>query len=259
MRNVLASPDVLGVSSGASLGVMLGVYMGVGVGAAGAAWQGIPALAGAIGALLAVLALSRRAGIVDPSALIIVGVVVSVLCGAGVVFVQHLMPDVGYSSVRLLMGGLSDETSTLTLAVCAACTLTCTALAAKLGPTLDAAALSPDEAMSLGVRLGHLRLIALLLTGLLTAAAVVLAGPVGFIGLIAPHAARALLGIGASRHRAVVIGASLLGAAIVALADALIRLIDLGAGRMPLGVLTALVGGPTLVLLLRRHAWTSTT
>lgn len=259
LRNVLASPDVLGVSSGASLGVMAGVYLGIGAGAAGAAWQGLPALAGAMVALAVVLSLSRHAGLVDASAVVIVGVVVSVLCGAGVVFLQYLMPDVGYASMRLLMGGLSDETSGLALGVCAVGTLASVALAWWFGPSLDAAALGADEAASVGVRVGRLRLIALLLTGVLTACAVVLAGPVGFVGLIAPHAARSLLGVRESRHRSVVIAASLLGGALIVLADALIRLVDLGAGRMPLGVLTALIGGPTLVVLLRRQAWTGTT
>ncbi len=259
LRNVLASPDVLGVSSGASLGVMLGVYAGVGVGAAGAAWQGLPALAGALLALLAVLALSRHAGLVDPSALIIVGVVVSVLCGAGVVFLQYLMPDVGYASIRLLMGGLSDETSRLSLLMCAITASLGMALAAWLGPSLDAAALGADEASSVGVSVARLRLAVLTLTGALTACAVVLAGPVGFVGLIAPHAARALLGVRASRHRTLVLLSAALGAGLIVMADGLIRAIDLGAGRMPLGVLTALVGGPTLVVLLRRFAWTSTT
>jgi iron complex transport system permease protein len=85
--------------------------------------------------------------------------------------------------------------------------------------------------------------------GALSAASVVLAGPVGFVGLICPHAARLLAG---PSHRVLVVGAALSGATLVVLADAGARVMDFGSGHPPISVLTSLVGGPVLVVLLRR-------
>jgi iron complex transport system permease protein len=256
LRNPLASPDVLGVSSGASLGVVVAVFV-AGGGASAAAWQVVPALLGAGGALMLVLGLSggARAGDGgvegDRAGLIVTGVVVSVLCGAGVMFFQHLMPDAGYATTRLLMGGLHDDTAAPVTMGVLALALIGAGVATWLGPALDALRLSADEALSVGVPVARMRRGALVLTGVLAAGAVVVAGPVGFVGLMAPHVASLMLGVREGRHRLLVPVAGLMGVAIVVGADGLIRAVNLGAGRMPLGVLTALLGAPTLLALLR--------
>ena len=102
----------------------------------------------------------------------------------------------------------------------------------------------------LDVRLGALRAGLFVMSGALAAGSVVLAGPIGFVGLVCPHLARLLSG---PSHRTLVVGSALLGAGAIVAADAGVKLIDLGAGRMPLGVLTALVGGPVFIALLRRE------
>jgi iron complex transport system permease protein len=102
-----------------------------------------------------------------------------------------------------------------------------------------------------GVGLSRLRTVLFLTSGVLTAGSVVLAGPIGFVGLICPHAVRLLAGPG---HRVLVLGSALAGAALVVGCDALVRVVDLGTGQLPIGVLTSLLGGPVLIWLLRREA-----
>lgn len=270
LRNPLASPDVVGVSAGAGLGVMLNYYLaGNHVIAASIAtsalWQVVPAGIGAA-AVLALLVASAGWTLfrqnpspsnapAEPTALLLTGVVISVLCSAGVTFLQYLMPDAGFSVIRLLSGTLVDDTTwalaaTAAIAVAAVVTL----IATGGGRALDALTLSHDEAVSVGVNVPRVRLIALAVTGLLCAGAVVIAGPIGFVGLIAPHAARAALGPARASHRVLIIAAALAGATVVVAADTLVRMINLSAGRMPLGILTALAGAPTLLYLLRKDA-----
>jgi len=274
LRNPLASPDVVGVSAGASLGVMFNLflsargYIGVTL-ATSAAWQFVPAAAGAG---LAMLLLVASAGwtifgggwwgkgravagaTAEPVTLLLTGVVISILCGAGVMFLQALMPDAGFGTSRLLMGSLSEEFPwQSTGAAAAGIAVAVGAIAVFSGATFDALSLPHDEAVSVGVNVPAVRLAALIATGLLCTVAVVIAGPIGFVGLIAPHAARVALGAGRARHAWLFPAAAAIGALVIVAADTAIRLINLGAGRMPLGILTALMGGPTLIYLLRKE------
>lgn len=278
LRNPLASPDVVGVSAGASLGVMLNLYLSakgvIGVTlATSAAWQLLPAATGA-GVVLFFLVASAGWTLIrsnrtsagrgsgggggapaDPVNLLLTGVVVSVLCGAAVSFIQYLLPDAGFGTSRLLIGTLSDEITWTWAGGGAAAVVAMVTLTALLGGrTLDALSLPYEEAVSVGVNVPRVRLIALTTTGVLCAASVVIAGPIGFIGLIAPHVARSALGPSHASHRVLVTAAALVGATVIVSADVLVRLINLGGGRMPLGILTALIGGPTLVYLLRKDA-----
>ena len=105
------------------------------------------------------------------------------------------------------------------------------------------------QALSTGVPIARLRIALFLLSGVLTAVAVVLAGPVGFVGLVCPHIVRLLAG---PAHRTLVLGSALAGATLIVAADAAVKAVNLGGGRMPIGVITALVGGPVFIVLLRR-------
>lgn len=281
LRNPLASPDVLGPSSGASLAVMLATFVSsklmldastaaggiTAPGFGGLIWQAGPAMIGATLALALVYALSQRRGRVDSDGLIIVGVIVSVVCGAGVVFIQHLINASAISgrTLTLLVGSISDDTPAAFVHITGAVALvTITLIALTLGRSMDAANLSDDEAYSVGVRLPLLRFSLFISAGLLTAAAVVLAGPIGFVGLICPHLVRLMIGPSGTtaarlslepilgRAGLLLLASTFCGSALLILADVGVRAIDLGAGRMPVGVLTALLGGPTLIILLRR-------
>lgn len=252
LRNPLASPFILGLTSGAGLGIVIATYVGWVI--SRELMTNRPplgaAVLGAFGALGLVYALSQRRGLVDPTTLILVGVIVSVICGAVTELFLHLMPDQGLAVyARWVMGEISEETTWGRVALIA--TLTTLGLGASIwmAPALDAAALGEDEARSVGVRLGLLHAASFIIAGVLTAGTIVLAGPIGFVGLICPHVARLA---GGARHRGLVIGAALAGAALLVFADLAVTLPTLASGRMPIGVLTALLGGPVFILLLRK-------
>jgi iron complex transport system permease protein len=262
LRNPLASPDLLGLASGAGLGIMAVVYAaylaGLGIAATSVSGNGgegvgwtttTAAIAGALGALALVYSLSQRRGLLDPVTLVLIGVVISIMCGSATALLKTLMPDQGLAASRLLLGTLSDDVPRPRVWVVGGLTLACTAAGVWAGRAMDAAALGEDEARSLGVRLGPLRTLLFILSGILAAGSVVLAGPIGFVGLICPHAVRLLAG---PSHRALVLGSALAGATLVVAADAATRLIDFGSGHPPISILTSLIGGPVLVVLLRR-------
>lgn len=255
LRNPLASPDLLGLASGAGLGMMTAVFVaflatgrladpGV-VGAGGAA------IVGACSTLALVYFISQRRGLVDPFSLVLVGVIVGLMCGAGITLLQHLMPDGGFASGRLLVGSLDEDANWTRIAVVGIMTCLCCADAWFIAPSMDRAALSDDEATSVGVNLGRLRTTQFVLAGVLTACAVVLAGPVGFVGLVCPHLVRMIAG---PRHAGLVLCAALAGAIMVVGGDLIIASLhqarkDLG--NIPLSVVTALIGGPAFILVLR--------
>ena len=253
LRNPLASPDLLGLSAGSGLAIMLaqfvGFYAGHGIAAVGI--NGLVALAGALAALALVYTLAQRRGFLEPVTLILVGVIVGIVCSALSTIIQYQLPDFGEAARRWLLGALNDENQWPRLAVTGALTTALLALFIYLGPALDAASLSADEARAVGVPLARLRLTLFLGAGALSAIAITLAGPIGFVGLLCPHIARIVLG---PRHRPLVLASALLGAALVIAADAFIKVINLGSGRLPIGVLTTLLGAPVLLTLLRRRA-----
>ncbi len=252
LRNPLASPDLLGLASGAGLGVMLSFGFGALAGQMGVALFGVtaPAITGAMLALAFVYLLSQHRGFVDPVPLILIGVIVAIICSAGTLLIQHLLPDRGIMAARWMLGSIRDDIPLWQVVAVAVGTLIAVGWSARLGPAMDASALSDDEAFAIGLRLGGLRLVLFVLAGLLTAGSVVLAGPIGFVGLVCPHLVRLL---GGPRHRSLVIGSALAGGFLVVLADSLVKAVTLPTGRLPIGVLTTLLGGPVFILLLRRE------
>jgi len=122
------------------------------------------------------------------------------------------------------------------------------AASVRSAAALDVASTSDDEAESLGVSLRTLRVMLFVCAGTLASASVALCGPIAFVGFVAPHIARVVLG---ARHTALVPASLLAGAAVLVWADAIRQSIDIGAGRLPIGVLTALIGGPIFLIVLR--------
>ncbi|MEQ8771025.1 MAG: iron ABC transporter permease [Phycisphaerales bacterium] len=270
LRNPLASPDLIGASSGAGLVVAVAAYLqylvargedglagglanelGGALGGGAFASLGLAALVGSLGALALVYALSQRRGVVDPVTMILVGVIVSVIAGAATVFVQSLMPPQDALVVqRWMLGRVSDDIGWSAVAIGGVLVGALAFVGVALGGAMDASALGDDEARSVGVSLGILRAVLFVASGVLTAAAVVLAGPIGFVGLVCPHVVR--LGAGPA-HRVVVIGSVLAGAALLVAADAGVKSFSVQTGRVPIGVLTALIGGPVFLWLLLRE------
>ena len=251
LRNPLAEPYILGLSSGAAVGVMLQMILSQFV----AGWIGashLGALAGALAAMGVVYVAGRRRGVIDPLGLLLVGVVLSTINGA-LIMVLHFVyapPGVYNDLARWMMGFLNETVGPANVLSITVLTMACVALLVRLGPAMDAAGFSDAEALSLGVSLARLRKLLFVIAGALAAGAVVLAGPIAFVGLICPHVARLLLGPG---HRTLLLGAALAGAALIVLADTAATLLDFGQGRMPLGIFTAMIGGPAFLWMLRPH------
>jgi len=202
-----------------------------------------------------VLILAQRRGRIEPVTLLLVGVIVNAINGSIFLLLYHLnlrhdVTEVTGGPFRFLVGGINSYlTPTQLYSACAAVGVGWMILL-FLTPSLNVAVLSEGEAQSLGVRIHRLRWIAMIVASLMTAAAVSVSGPIGFVGLVCPHLARLIVG---SDQRRLLPVATALGAALLALADASARL--LGSSQftgtiLPVGVLTGLLGGPFFLLLL---------
>ena len=208
----------------------------------------VPASVGALATMGVVYALGQRRGRLDPVSLVLIGVVVSTICGAGIMFVQHLVPTgLRGQFTTWIMGHLPQGADPVLVGIGGAIALAGVVIAMSMGRAMDAATLGDDEARSVGLAMGPLRIAMFALAGLLAAMTVALAGPIGFVGLIAPHGARLVLG---PRHTLLVPGAALVGVILVLGSYAGSRMIDIGAGQMPIGIFTALIGGPAFIWLL---------
>jgi len=253
-HNPLASPSLLGATSGAGLSVMLWILTvtlltGAPPRAGPPVWT--PVL-GALAALGVVMGLNRRRGFSDLLGLILTGVVVGMVAAAASMFAQHLLPDRGVAlGARWLLGDLSDDLTIPRLLPPAGVALIGIAIGWRLGPAIDAVTLDETEALTTGTPVAGVRAVLFLLAGALTAAAVALAGPVGFVGLLGPHLARR---VSRPEHQTLIVTSALAGGTLLVLADTAVRLLPLASGRLPIGVVTALVGGPALLVLLRRNA-----
>jgi iron complex transport system permease protein len=255
LRNPLADPYLLGVSSGASLAAFLWrlpAFLAVGPMLAALGEQGF-AFAGAIAAVTIVLLLGTRRGRLEPVTVLLVGVIVNAINGSIFLLINARYPDATAGSggaFSFLVGGIQSNLTTGQEAAAAICCALGWIVILSITGQLNAAMLGDSEAQALGVRLHRLRWTALGIASIVTAAAVAITGPIGFVGLIAPHTARLLLG---TDQRKLLPAATAIGASLLALADAASRLLaadKLFNTLLPVGVLTALLGGPFFLLLL---------
>jgi iron complex transport system permease protein len=246
LRNPLADPYVIGTSAGAQLGVTLALILPIQFSVAGfGPLQGL-AFLGAVGSVLLVYSLARTGGTTPIVTLILAGFVASSFLISATSFLMivssHLDQVVGWT-----MGGIQvDEWSQLALA--APALLVTTVIACALAPMLDALLLGEDAAGSLGVPVERLKLGIIVLASLVTALAVTLAGVVAFVGLVVPHAVRLIYGPG---HRVLIPVAAGAGAIFVVSVDVIARTV-VAPTELPLGVMTAVIGAPFFLYLLRK-------
>ncbi len=256
LRNPLAEPFVLGVSSGAGFGVALVLACAYAFSAPAIAFGGEAggAVVGAAATLGLVIWLSRSREGHDPTRLILAGVIVGSVFASATMLVEQMVPHGLRGDLLSWMAGrLPEIPEPQMLWLLAFLVGAAAAFMLWRGRALDVACLSDDEALTSGVNLARLRAHLFLVAGALAAAAVAFAGPIGFVGLVAPHAARRLVG---PSHRALVPATLVAGALLLVLADSVRQFIDVGTGRLPIGVVTALAGGPAFLWLLRRARWT---
>ncbi|HEU4428756.1 MAG TPA: iron ABC transporter permease [Myxococcota bacterium] len=249
LRNPLADPFILGVSGGAALGAILVIALGAAFGL-GASAAPPAAFAGAALAIALLLVVAGPRGRLDATRLLLIGVVFNALASALIVFLASLAGLAEGSRIFLyLIGNLSDAQPAYTGGIAALLALGL-AGALPLARALNALALGDDSAALLGFEPARVKLALLLTTSLLVGAAVAVAGLVGFVGLIVPHALRLVLG---ADHRLLLPAAALGGASFLVLCDAAARTV-LGGPELPVGAITALAGGPLFLVLLRRRA-----
>jgi iron complex transport system permease protein len=257
LRNPLADPYLLGASSGATLAGYLWQFPAAtpllaAMSRAGmAAGQQSFAFIGAIASVAIVLALAGRRGRIEPITLLLVGVIVNAVNGSLFLLVNAIHRDLPASggAVSFLVGGLGTVTAQQRNLAVALITAGWIVLLYVSGQ-LNVATLEEAEAQSLGVRIHQLRWIALLAASLVTAAAVAVSGPIGFVGLVCPHLARLIVG---PDPRKLLPLATATGAMLLAGADALSRHLasqDFLGTQLPVGVLTGLLGGPFFLALL---------
>jgi iron complex transport system permease protein len=242
LRNPLGDPYVLGVSGGASSAVLGAMLLGL-----PAAWHTAAALAGALLSTLLVFGLAHRGDDWRSDRLLLTGIVVAAGWSALISFTLSVSPATRLPGMLFwLMGDLGDATRPgVPLAVLAGGL----ALMLLRARDLNIAALGLLQAAALGVDTYRLRLELYFVGALLTAAAVTVAGAVGFVGLITPHLVRRL---GGTDHRVLLPAAVLLGGALVLLADSAARTL-VSPMQLPVGVLTALLGVPVFLFLLHRR------
>ncbi|MEZ4294355.1 MAG: iron ABC transporter permease [Polyangiaceae bacterium] len=244
-RNPLADPGLLGISSGASLGAALHIVAGGH--ALGGVGLPLAAFAGGLGAAALAGAFSAGAGARATGALVLAGVGVNAAAGAGVGMLAHVATDTQLRDLSFwLLGSLGGATWPR-LAVAAPVAVTSTLALLRFGRPLNALALGEADAGHLGLEVRTTRALLLAVAALGVSATVAVTGPLGFVGLVVPHTARMLFGADARR---VLPAAALLGALLLVLADIAARTVAAPA-EIPTGIVTAAVGAPFFLVLLR--------
>jgi iron complex transport system permease protein len=245
-RNALADPYILGVSSGAGLGAALALAAG-GLGAASLVAVPVSAFVGAMLTILLVAAIATRRGVMDTLSLLLAGVAVSYTLAALTSFTLVVRREQMSRIVFWMMGGLQSATWQQVAVVSA---MMAVGLAAPLFFTreLNIILLGDERASELGVDVERFKRLVLVAASLLVSAAVSVSGLIGFVGLMTPHMARLILG---PDHRLLLPASILSGAVVMVTADLLARVV-LAPVEIPVGIVTALAGGPTFVWLLMR-------
>lgn len=245
LRNPLAEPYLLGVSNGAAVGTMVAlVFFGT------HEWsRPVMAFAGALAATLVVYRLARGRAGATPERLILAGVIVTTFLSSAIVFITTLMDATRIRSFTFwLLGDLSGTTSNLLLITFVAAGIGVVVLALN-ARSLNLMMLGERDAFDLGVEVGRVRITVFLAASLLVGASVASSGSVGYVGLVVPHLVRLSSG---SDNRIGIAASALGGAVFVILADTVARTI-IAPRELPVGAITALIGAPLFVYLLKRR------
>lgn len=245
LRNALAEPYLLGVSGGAASGAVIAMILGV----ADAGVTSLAAFAGALCAVVLVLALARAAGGArDPRTLLMAGVVIGAFANAVIlILLSDASPERVRGALWWIAGSISDASWARVAWLLVYVLVGVTLLVAR-GRLLDVLALGDESAAALGVNVGRATQQIFVTCALLAAASVAAAGLVGFVGLVVPNIARAF---GVVRHRTLIVASAVTGGALVIFADLIARTVRAPV-ELPLGAVTALIGVPVFLARLRR-------
>jgi iron complex transport system permease protein len=250
LRNPLADPYILGISSGAGLGAMLAVICGFGWTLWGRSPVAVFAFAGALATVWLVWGIGRLTGRYHVTGLLLTGVVVNAFLSAAILFLASIARSQQfYATVFWLMGNMTEE-EFLVLWVGGGCILAGVVALFFLSPQLNVISVGAHDARSIGIPVERIELAAFAISAFITAVAVSLSGLIGFVGLIIPHAVRLAFG---PDQRQLLPLSSLAGAMFLVVADTVARMV-VAPAQLPVGVVTALAGGPFFLILLVRYS-----
>lgn len=244
--NPLAEPSIVGVTSGAGVGAALVIVFEV-------SFLGtftVPAAAFLTSLIVTAIIyrLAHNRGKVAVVNLILTGIAVNAVCGALISFMVYLAPTTSREQIIFWQMGSLNGSQWKHVWVVLPIVIVGFAIASRLGAQLDVLALGEKAAGHTGINVAVLRMVAIIASAVLTAAAVSFAGLIGFVGLIVPHVLRTIVG---PENKILLPASALAGALLIALADVAARTL-IPFADLPIGIFTALVGGPTFFILLRR-------
>ena len=250
LRNPMADPYIIGTSSGAALGATIAMVLPVSMSFLGFGLVPAAAFAGALGAVFIVYNLARVGGKTPIVSMLLAGFVVSALLAAIISFMMSISDrlDLNIRSVYSFLMGHISVVGWEQIAVIAPLVIIGIIIARTYAYHLNAFALGEEGAAYLGIEVERDKVLILALGSLLTAAAVSIGGLIGFVGLVMPHAVRLLLG---PDHRLLIPASALAGAIFLVVADLLARVV-LAPTEIPVGIITAIIGAPFFLYLLRR-------
>ncbi|MDP3443190.1 MAG: iron ABC transporter permease [Ignavibacteria bacterium] len=243
LLNPLAEPYILGISSGGTFGAVLSMLLGFSM------WgTQLFAFGGALIVMLLVFLVGKKYGELEPNVLLLSGVMIGAFFSAAILFMMTILNDSLRTAVFWLIGNLSlarKESLPFIFVVVTSISLFLTLNSYKL----NLLSLGNDSAKQLGLNTSRLKIVIYLLTSLMIGAIVSVSGIIGFVGLIIPHICRMLFGVD---NRIILPASFFIGASYLILADALSRII-IAPSEMPVGAITALMGAPIFIYLLRKR------
>lgn len=244
LRNPLAEPYILGISGGSAIGAIIGILLGF------SRFPGVSLIsfAGSIATLLLILMMSSGQTILKKDSLLLSGVMVNAFCSAVIMFLVSLTQDARLHSIIFwLMGDLS-MVDMQQVGILAAMLLPCFVLLFLLSNSMNLLLMGKEMAQTMGVNIKAVTVTLLVATSFMVSATVSHCGLVGFVGLVMPHLLRLILG---PDHRVLVPASLMGGGAYMVLCDLLARVLP-KQGEMPVGVITAMIGAPLFIYLLKR-------
>jgi iron complex transport system permease protein len=246
LRNPLADPYVLGISSGAALGAALAILLGIGTSVASLSALPLCAFLGGLGSILVVYRIAASYGHLPIHTLLLAGVILNAIFSALIMFVTSMMdPNRSFGMMSWLMGTLTAPDYPV-LAVLTLYLVLGAWVLFRQARSLNLLTLGEEAARALGVEVETVKRTVFFASALLTGAVVSVSGMIGFVGMVIPHAVRLVLG---PDHRLLLPASAFVGGAFLAAADTIARTL-LAPAEMPVGVVTALAGGPVFIYLL---------
>jgi iron complex transport system permease protein len=244
LRNPLAEPYILGISGGAAIGAILGILLGL------SRFPGVSvfAFAGSIATLCLILFMSSGKFLLRKETLLLSGVMVNAFCSAVIMFLVSLTQDARLHNILFWLMGDLGQGDLLQAALLSAILLPCFAVLFSFANTMNLLLMGKELALTAGVSIRRVTITLLVITSFMISATVSQCGLIGFVGLVVPHIFRLVLG---PDHRILLPACLLGGSTYMVLCDVLARTLP-QQGEMPAGVITAMIGAPLFIILLKR-------